>query len=85
MKEEKMMLPGMERVNVIGGRFAKLMEIADPIPPWLFDRLTKEEMIKIVQVGLKYQNKLIELDMGALKAQAEVLAEVQKVISGFKG
>lgn len=85
MPEEKMKLPGMERVNIVGGLHSKLMEIADPIPfPWLFERLTKEELIKIVQVGLKYQNKLIELEMGALKAQAEVLGEVQKVIQGFK-
>jgi hypothetical protein len=83
MTEEKMVLPGMEKVNIIGGRFPKLMEIADPYQ-WLYERLTREELIKIIQVGLKYQNKLIELEMGALKAQTEALGEVQKVIQGFK-
>ncbi len=84
MPEEKMKLPGMERVNIVGGLHPKLMEIADPIPPYLFERLTKEELIKLIEVGIKYQSKLVELEMGALKVQAEALGEVQKVFHSFK-
>ncbi|MEN6437228.1 MAG: hypothetical protein ABFD97_01460 [Syntrophobacter sp.] len=84
MNEEKMRLPGLERVKVIGGLYPKLMEIADPIPDWFFERLSKEELVKVIEVGIKYQNKLINVEMGRLKALAETLEEVQKVIHGFK-
>ena len=83
MPDEKMKLPGMERVNIVGGRYPKLMEIADSAI--FIERLTKEEFLRVVEVSIKYQSKLIELEMGALKAQAEALVEVQKVIKGFKG
>lgn len=83
MKEEKMMLPSMERVKVVGGLYPKLMEIADP-PQSLFDKLTKEELTRVFDVNIKYQNRLIEIEMTALKAQSDALVEIQKVVKGFK-
>lgn len=81
MNEEKMGLPGLDRVSIIGGLNPRLMEIADPAP--FLEKLRREELLKLVEVGIKYQNKLIEIEMGRLAAQAEALKEVQKVIHGF--
>lgn len=88
MTEEKMKLPSRERVSIVGGLYPHLMEIADPNPdPWLhrlFEELTKEELIKVIEVGIKYQNKLVEVEIGGLKAKAEALGELQKALQGFK-
>jgi hypothetical protein len=81
MNEEKMKLPNMEKVNIIGGLNPRLMEIADPAP--FLEKLTRDELWKVINVGIKYQNKLIEVEIGRLKVQADALNEVQKVINGF--
>lgn len=84
MGDDNMKLPSQERVRIVGGLYPKLMEIADPIPIWLFERLTTAQVIQVIEVGIKFQNKLIEVEMGRLKAQSEALGEAQKVIHGFK-
>ena len=84
MKEGKMLLPERERVNFVAGLRPKLMEIADPVQDWLFEKLTREEIFQVLEVGFKYQKRLIDLEIEGLKAQAEVLGEMQKVITGFK-
>ena len=82
MNEEKMKLPDMGRVNIIGGLNPKLMEIGDP--PQFLEKLTKAELLKLVNVSIQFQNKLIEVEMDRLKVQANALNEVQKVINSFK-
>lgn len=84
MIEEKMKLPEMEGVQIVGGLHPKIMEIFDPAPD-LWKRLTREELLKIVQVSFKYQNRLIELEIERLKSQSQALGELQKVIKEFRG
>lgn len=84
MPEPNVKLPGMERVNVVGGRYTTLMEVADPIPFWYVERLQIEDLSKLISVGLKYQGKLIDVEMERLKIQSEAIGEMQKVIQGFK-
>jgi hypothetical protein len=60
------------------------LSLFDPVQDWLFEKLTREEIFQVLEVGFKYQKRLIDLEIEGLKAQAEVLGEMQKVITGFK-
>jgi hypothetical protein len=84
MSEEDLRLPGLERVKIIGGRYPILMEIADPAPDWLVERLTKEELIRVMEVGIRYRAKLVEVERSRLGAQAEALDQMQEVIQGLR-
>jgi hypothetical protein len=84
MNEETMRLPGLERVKIVGGLHPKLMEIADPMPDRFLELLTKEDLAKMVDMSIKYQIKLAEVEMQGLKVQMEKLGEMQKLIRGFK-
>ena len=84
MPEENVRLPSMERVKIVGGLYPKLMEIADPVPDWFIERLTKTELVKVIEVGLRYQNRLVEVERERLNAQAEALQDMQKVIQGLR-
>jgi hypothetical protein len=83
MNEEKMRLPGLERVKIFQGCIPRLMEIADPFPD-LFEKLTKDELVKLMEAIMKYQIKLVDVEMARLKALAEALGEMQKIISNFR-
>jgi hypothetical protein len=83
MNEEQIKLPGLDRVKIVGGLRPIIMETADPIQD-LYGRLKNEELVKVIELGIKYQSKLVDIEMGRLKAQSEVLGEMQKLFSGFK-
>ena len=83
MTEEKMRLPSMERVRIIGG-LQPLMEIADPAPEVYIDKLTIGQLAQVIQVGINYRTKLIEVERQALDAQAAALADLKNVFVGLK-
>jgi hypothetical protein len=59
------------------------MEVADPIPD-LYRQLSKAELIRLIDVGIKYQNKLIAAEIQRLNIHASALEEFQKTIDAFK-
>jgi hypothetical protein len=82
MSADEMNLPRMENVRVVSAFHPRLMEIADPVPE-LYRKLDLKQLIQVLAVGLKFQEKMIEVDMGRLKAEKEALGELQKLIQGF--
>jgi hypothetical protein len=84
MSEDKMKLAGLEKVNILGGLRPRLMEIADPPAELFYDRLTREELVKVAQIGIRYQQKLVDVEMSRLKAQSEALAEMERAMGGMK-
>ena len=76
-------LPNMERVRILGG-LHPLMEIADPNPELFIDKLTKAQLAQVLEVGIKYRIKLIEVQKQALDAQTAALTELRTVVKGLK-
>ena len=76
-------LPNMERVRILGG-LHPLMEIADPNPELFIDKLAKAQLAQVLEVGIKYRIKLIEVEKQALDAQAAALTELRTVVKGLK-
>jgi RecB family endonuclease NucS len=44
-----------------------------------------DQLIQVVEVGLKYQNQMIAVEMDRLRAQQEAIAELERVVGGFRG
>ena len=85
MSAEKMSLPKMDNVTVVGGLKPNLMEIFDPIPILeLFQRLSKAELVRLVRVSLKYQTKIADLEIKRLELHKQALTEMQKTIGGMR-
>jgi hypothetical protein len=83
MSAESMSLPGNENVNIIGGLRSKLMEIADPAPD-LYRHLSKADLVRLTEVGIKFQIKLVANEIARLQIQTEALGEMQKTIASYK-
>jgi len=83
MSKEKMSLPKLDNVNIVGGLRPSLMEIADPVPE-LYQRLSRAELARLVRVGIKYQNKIADLEIKRLEMHKQALVEMQKTIAGIR-
>lgn len=83
MSEDAMKLPGMKNVSVVSRLIPRLMEIADPVPE-LYHKLDLGQLLQVTAVGLKFQQKMIALDMERLKVEKETLGEMEKLMEGFR-
>ena len=83
MPDGGMHLPGMEKVNIIGGPLAHLMQIADPHPDWIIDRLSITQLKQLVKVGIEYRQNLIRAEQQALEAQSKALETLQGIYAGM--
>jgi hypothetical protein len=81
MSVDDMNLPRMGNVRVISA-FHRLMEIADP-PSELYRKLDLKQLTQVLAVGLKFQEKMIDVDMERLKVEKEAIGELQKLTQGF--
>jgi len=82
MSADDMKLPRMENVSVVSPFHPRLMEIADPVPE-IYRKLDLKQLIQVAAVGLRFQEKMIAVDMERLQAEKEALGEMQKLIQGF--
>lgn len=82
MSKEKMSLPKLDNVSIVGGLKVNLMEVADPAP--LYHMLSRAELAKLVLVGIKYQNKIADLEMRRLEMHKQALADIQKTIARIR-
>jgi hypothetical protein len=85
MSPKKMSLPKLDNVNIVGGLRPNLMEVADPSPLIdLYQRLSRAELAKLVSVGIKYQNKIADLEIKHLEMHKQALTEMQKTIERIR-
>lgn len=82
MSKEKMSLPKLDNVNIVGGLKLSLMEIADPAP--LYQMLSRAELAKLVLVGIKYQNRIADLEIKRLEMHKQALTDIQKTIARIR-
>ncbi|MEW6363157.1 MAG: hypothetical protein AB1714_00810 [Acidobacteriota bacterium] len=82
MGADDLTLPRMENVRVVSPFHTRLMEIADPVPE-LYRKLDVKQLIQVAAVGLRFQEKMIAVDMERLKLEREALVEMQKLIEGL--
>jgi len=83
MGADDMKLAGLQNVRVISGLIPKLMEIADPVQGY-WHRIEVEQLAQVVKVSLKYQSKMIAVEMDRLKVQQEAIGEMEKLVGGFR-
>jgi hypothetical protein len=83
MGSDEIKLAGLQNVRVFSRSIIPhIMEIADPGPE-LYQKLDIKQLTRLMAIGLKYQNKLIAVEMDQLKLQQEAIAEMEKTIEGF--
>jgi hypothetical protein len=82
MSKEKMSLPSLDNVSIVGGLRPNLMTIADPAP--LYERLSRAELAKLVSIGIKYQNKVVDLEIKRLEMHKQAMTEIQKMIARIR-
>ena len=82
MSPKKMSLPNFDNVSIVGGLKVNLMEVADPAP--LYHMLSRAELAKLVSVGIKYQNKIADLEIKHLELHKQALADIQKTIARIR-
>ena len=85
MSPKKMSLPKLDNVNIVGGLRPNLMEVADPSPLIdLYQRLSRAELAKLVSVSIKYQNKVVDLEIKRLAMHKQALTEIQRMIARIR-
>ncbi len=76
---DSMKLAGLQNVRILSRMIPNLMEVADPVPE-LYQKLDLKQLTKLMKVGLKYQNRMINIEMERLKTQQESIGEMERII-----
>jgi hypothetical protein len=84
MNGDNIQLPRMRHVSVFSGAFQKILDIVDPMQE-IYHRIKLEQLIEVMKVDLKYQNKMITVEMERLKVQQEAIGEMEKLMGRLAG
>ena len=83
MSDNVMKLPDMQNVRVISQLHPSIMEFADPVPE-LYQKLDLDQLIQVMTAHIRFQNKMLALEMERLKVQQGALGEIEKLVTGFR-